>query len=114
LYKMATKKAEIALLLYDNDLLSCDKNLLILDKMHDDIYENILYQNMDNVDLLIHQSKPIYGNIEYFEDFNLDIEKYEIIKIGSKEKFIIGKPNQLQKSINDILGYNKYFPYLPF
>ena len=114
LYKMATKKAEIALLLYDNELLSYKKNLLILDKMHEDIHENILYQDMDNIDLLVHQSKPIYGSIDYFEDFGLDTDRYEIIKVGDKEKFVIGKPSQVLQSINDILGYKKKFPYLPF
>ncbi|MCL2063307.1 MAG: amidohydrolase family protein [Candidatus Cloacimonetes bacterium] len=122
LYDMATKKAEIALLLYDNELLSYEKNLLILDKMHDDIYENILYQDIDNIDLLVHQSKAIYGNIEYFEALGLDKEnfvpkgsdeKYEIIKVGNKEKFVIGSPSRLLKNINDILGYKKKFPYLP-
>ena len=113
LYKMSTKNAERALLLYDNELLSYEKNLLILDKLHDDIYENIIYQDMDNVDLLIHQSKPIYGNIHYFEDLNLNTDNYEIIKVGNKEKFIIGQPSKLLKEINNILGYTKRFPYMP-
>lgn len=114
LYEMVTQKAETALLLYDKELLSAKKNLLILDKMHDDIYENILYQEIDNIDLLIHQSKPIYGNINYFEDFELDPQKYDFLKVGNKEKFIIGKPKLLVDEINELLGYKKNFPFMPF
>ena len=113
IYDMATRKAEIALLLYDNELLSHEKNLLILDKMHDDIYENLFYQDFDNIDLLIHQARPLYGSIEYFEGLGLQEGNYEIIKIGNKEKFIIGSPTKLLKEINEILGYKKNFPYLP-
>lgn len=114
LYKMVTENAENALKIYNNDLLSESQNLLILDRLHDDIYENILYQEIENVDLLIHKSTPIFGNISYFEHFDLNENKYEFLKIGNKEKFVIGSPTLLNKKIDDILGYHKNFPYFPF
>jgi hypothetical protein len=114
LYSMVTKNAELALLLYDDSLLSHTKNLLILDKCHDDIYDNLLYQDLDTVDLLIHQSKPIYGNVEYYDDLGLDESEYEIVKIGDKEKFIIGSPTKLADSIAEKLGTRKTFPFFPF
>jgi len=114
LYEMVTKKAEIALMLFDAEIVAKKKSLLILDKLHDDVYENLMYQDVDAIDLLIHDSKPIYGNIEYFEDFELNTDKYEIIKVGNKEKFVIGKPTELMNKVNETLGYKKNLPYLPF
>ncbi|MCK9330052.1 MAG: amidohydrolase family protein [Candidatus Cloacimonetes bacterium] len=114
LYQMVTKNAEKALFLNDQSILHNQNNLLILEQMHDDIYENLLYQEIDNIDLLIHQSKPIYGNLAYFELFNLNSNDYEIFKIGNKEKFIIGHPQLLNSQIDEILGYHKNFPFLPF
>ena len=114
LYGMVTSKAEIALLLFGSEIVSRKNNLLILDKLHDDVYENLMYQDIDKVDLLIHDSKPVYGNIEYFEDFELNPDKYEFIKVGNREKFVIGKPTELMNKVNEILGYKKNLPYLPF
>jgi hypothetical protein len=48
------------------------------------------------------------------ELLNLDEDKYTTFRTGNKEKFVIDDPIDLNEQIDEVLGYHKDFPYLPF
>ncbi|MDZ4121852.1 MAG: chlorohydrolase, partial [Candidatus Cloacimonadaceae bacterium] len=67
-----------------------------------------------NIDLLVSDSIPRFGNTEWLEILDLNMDLYTIFRTGKKEKFVLGDPRELNDQIDAKLGYHKDFPYLPF
>lgn len=117
LYKMATENAVYALMLPERFAkLQPDKteNLLLMDIVDRDPFANLLACDASNIRLLMRDSKPIYGDTDWLQWLDLDMSDYTIFRTGSKEKFVIGDPQDLNDQIDAVLGYHKDFPYLPF
>lgn len=116
IFEMVTQNAEYALKIpsrsFDKDQACSD--LLLLKEKHSDPFKNILECGMEDIELLLHEGKPIYGNLSFLEMTNLNQADYSVFEIGSEKKFVIGHPDELMNQINSILGYKKNLPYLPF
>lgn len=115
IFAMVTQNAEYALKIpsrsSDKDQTCSD--LLLLKEKHTDPFKNILECGMEDIELLIHKGKPIYGNYDFLEMTNLNQADYSVFEIGSEKKFVIGHPEKLMNQIETILGYKKNLPYLP-
>lgn len=116
IFRMITSNAAEALFLPESygKLQETNTNLMLLDKNHDDEFENILHTETENINLLVHQGVPIFGDEKFFEEFNLEIDDYFLFDTKNGKKFVIGHPEKIISKIDDILGYHKDFPYLPF
>ncbi len=90
------------------------RNLLLVDKTERDPYENLYTLEAATIQLLIVDGIPRFGDSEWLELLNLDDELYSTFRTGNKEKFVIGDPMDLNEQIDEVLGYHKDFPYLPF
>jgi hypothetical protein len=115
-FRMITTNASKALFLDESYGRLCESNtnLLLLEKNHDDAFENILYSETENISLFIHQGMPIYGDQRFMKDFNLNEDDYYLFEINQKKKFVLGHPERITNRIDEILGYHKDFPFLPF
>jgi hypothetical protein len=117
LYKMATQNACRALMLpeYFGSLDPAKtRNLLLMDKLDSDPFENLLASDPANIGLLMLEGIPLYGDSSWLEYYSLDTGTYSTFRTGNKEKFVIGDPQDLNDQIDTVLGYHKDFPYLPF
>jgi hypothetical protein len=117
IYKMISINAAKALYLdssYGNLISDRIDNLLILANNDDNPFENVIKSESEDVEFLMHQGKPIYGNVEHFEKFDLNDTDYYFFKLGKTEKFVAGHPEELTKKIDEILGFHKKLPYIPF
>ncbi len=117
LYKMVTENAVYALMLDpEYAFLNPDKtsNLLLIDKMDPDPFENLMQTEAENINLLLSDGIPRFGNVEWLDYFELDTDDYTIFRTGKHEKFVLGDPLDLNDQIDAKLGYHKDFPYLPF
>ena len=114
--KMVTDNARKALFLSPNygSLNEVNSELLLLKKKNDDPLENLLYCDMEDIELFIHEGKPIYGNEKYLANFQFEPADYFFFKDGKTRKFVIGHPEIVSREIDDILGYHKNFPFFPF
>jgi len=116
IFKMFTTNACKALFLPD----SCGKleditsDILLINKKDEDAFENLLHLDILDIELQLYQGIPIYGNPKYLVDFDIEPADYYFFETGKKKKFVIGHPEKICNTINNILGYHKYFPYLPF
>lgn len=117
LFRMATVNAARALMLPDSfaalDPTNC-QNLLLLDKLDRDPFENLFSLEAANIKLLVVDGMPRFGDSEWLERLNLSENDYNTFRTGNKEKFVIGDPFDLNDQIDAVLGYHKDFPYLPF
>ncbi|MDO9577726.1 MAG: amidohydrolase family protein [Candidatus Cloacimonadales bacterium] len=116
IFKMITSNAAKALFLPESYgiLQETNTNLMLLDKNHADEFENILHTETENIGLLVHQGIPIFGDAGFFQEFKLDVADYFLFDINGRQKFVIGHPEKVTSSIDEILGYHKDFPFLPF
>ena len=113
IFKMITTNAAKALKLPKGyGTISKNTSDLLLIKKHDeDPFRNLLKTEMEDIELLIHQGTPIYGDVKFFNEFNINKEEYYFF---GDDRFVIGHPEKITDSINKKLGYKKDFPFLPF
>lgn len=117
LYKMATENAVQALML-DPDYAHLNpvktRNLLLIDQIDHDPFDNLLQIEAENINLLISDNIPRFGDSIWLERFDVDMDLYSTFRTGKREKFVLGDPLELNDQIDAKLGYHKDFPYLPF
>ncbi|MCD6176222.1 MAG: amidohydrolase family protein [Candidatus Cloacimonetes bacterium] len=113
IFKMITTNATKALKLpKEYGTISKNTSSLLLIKKHDsDPFRNLLKTEMEDIELLIHQGTPIYGDVKFLNEFNINKEEYYFF---GDDRFVIGHPEKITDSINKKLGYKKDFPFLPF
>jgi len=117
LYKMTTENAVKALMLpahYAHLDPNRTHNLLLVDMIDKDPFDNLLCIDAANIVLMILDDVPLFGDLEWLAYFDVDGDQYSIFRTGSREKFVLGDPIDLNDRIDAELGYHKDFPYLPF
>ena len=116
IFRCITENASRALMLNPKygKLSSTTSELLLLRKKTADIFDNLLISESIDIELLIHSGKPIYGDLKYLDYFELDKSDYFTFNSDGVDRFVIGHPERTTARIDQILGYHKPFPYLPF
>lgn len=115
IFQMVTVNAAKALKLPQQygSLEDSSAELLALDKIHDDPFDNLVFAQSENIKLLLHNYKPILGDVEYLAYFKINIQEYSFYKVGEREKFVVGDFKKLTEYVNSFMDYYKTFPYLP-
>ncbi len=117
LYRMVTENAVMALMLpahYGHLDPESTHNLLLVDRIDTNPFDNLLCIDASNIILMILDDLPVYGDLVWLEHFAVDGDNYTTFRTGSREKFVLGDPIDLNDQIDATLGYHKDFPYLPF
>lgn len=117
LFRMVTENSAKALYLpEDYGKLNPDRcrNLLVLDRIKEDPFANILELDAASIKLLIVEDIPRFGDREIFDYFPKTEHEYTFFEIAGREKFVIGDPLAINEEIDAALGYHKDFPFLPF
>lgn len=116
IFRMISTNARKALFLQDSyGILANETSNLLLLKMKDlDPFENILNTLMDDIELFIHQGIPVYGDLKFLADFDIDRKQYHFFNVHGHKKFVKGHPELINAKIDSILGYHKDFPFFPF
>jgi cytosine/adenosine deaminase-related metal-dependent hydrolase len=93
-------------------------DVLVLKAKKDDPYENLLSASMNDIELLVLEGKPIYGESRFLEIFGLSKDSlppgYSSIALGKKNMFVIGDPEGLYLHVRKKVGFQKVLDYLPF
>ncbi|MDD3051618.1 MAG: amidohydrolase family protein [Candidatus Cloacimonetes bacterium] len=115
IYKMVSANAEKALYLDkgSSTLHDNEENILILRRKESDEFKNLVMADMDDIELFIFRSIPLFGNYSLLENFDLNPGDYSFFEMKGTKKFIFGHPEIYMEKINKSLGYKKSFPYLP-
>jgi cytosine/adenosine deaminase-related metal-dependent hydrolase len=93
-------------------------DILVLKANKDCPYENLLSASMKDIELLVLEGKPIYGESRFLDLFGLQKENlpqgYTHITLGKKTMFVAGDPAGLYLEIRKKIGFQKKLDYLPF
>ncbi|MCB5271747.1 MAG: amidohydrolase family protein [Candidatus Cloacimonetes bacterium] len=117
LYRMVTQNAVKALQLpkrYGALDPENTQNLLLIDQIEKDPFENLMELEMKSIQLLLVNGIPRYGDSWLLDLFPDAEAEYTIFRTGNREKFVIGDPMEINDQIDAALGYHKDFPFLPF
>ena len=90
-------------------------DILVLKAKNDCPYENLIAAGMKDIELLILEGTPVYGEIRFLDIFKGELPQgYTQIKTGNKTMFVKGDPAGLYKEIRTKIGFKKKLDYLPF
>ena len=90
------------------------QNLLLVDQIEKDPFENLMELEMKAIQLLVVDGIPRYGDSWLLDLFPDAEAEYTIFRTGNREKFVIGDPLDINDQIDAVLDYHKDFPFLPF
>jgi cytosine/adenosine deaminase-related metal-dependent hydrolase len=90
-------------------------DILVLKAKNDDPYENLINAGMKDIELLILEGKPIYGELRFLDIFKGELPSgYTKIKVGNRDMFVKGDPAGLYSEVRKKNGFKKKLDYLPF
>jgi cytosine/adenosine deaminase-related metal-dependent hydrolase len=90
-------------------------DILVLKARNDNPYENLVEASMNDVELLVFEGKPIYGELRFLDLFGGKLPQgYTQIIVDKRPMFVKGDPAGLYKEVRQKVGFNKELDYLPF
>jgi len=90
-------------------------DILVLKAKDDDPYENLVNAGMKDIELLILEGKPIYGETRFLDIFDGKLPSdYTPVRVGNREMFVKGDPAGLYNLVRNKVGFKKKLDYLPF
>jgi cytosine/adenosine deaminase-related metal-dependent hydrolase len=90
-------------------------DILVLKGNKDDPYENLVEASMKDIELLVLEGKPIYGELRFLDIFGGVLpDGYSKIKVGRRPMFVKGDPAGLYAEVRRKVGFKKELDYLPF
>ncbi|MDR3160977.1 MAG: amidohydrolase family protein, partial [Spirochaetaceae bacterium] len=122
LFEMATVNAAKAFWLQDClGTLERGKlaDVLVLRGRRDDPYENLVSASMEDIELLILEGRPLYGELRFLELFPPRWKGrlprgYTVIRVADRPMFVIGNPGELYREARRKIGFKKVLDFLPF
>jgi 5-methylthioadenosine/S-adenosylhomocysteine deaminase len=115
IFKMVTKNAAKALKMKENGEIKKGyiADLVVFKDKGGSAANSIVSAEMEDILLVIIDGKPVYGNKEYSQLFDILNIKYQHIIMKGEEKIIIGDLTGLLTRISNAVGFKKEFAFLP-
>jgi hypothetical protein len=90
-------------------------DILVLKGRLDDPYENLVSASMEDIELLVLEGKPLYGEMRFLDILGGKMPKgYTGITVGKRPMFVKGDPAGLYKLVRQKVGFKKVLDFLPF
>ena len=90
-------------------------DVLVLKNRTDDPYENLASAGMADIELLIMEGKPIYGEERFLDLLDGTLPAgYTKVSVAGRSMFVVGDPGSLYKEVRRKVGFKKTLDYLPF
>jgi hypothetical protein len=90
-------------------------DLMVLKGGKDNPYENLVNASMEDIELLVLEGNPLYGELRFLDIFGGKLPSgYTQIKVGKRPMFVKGDPAKLYATARKKIGFKKVLDYLPF
>jgi len=90
-------------------------DILVMKAREENAYENLARAEMHDIELLVLEGKPIYGEQRFLDIFGGKMPQgYTEITVKKRPMFIIGDPSALYREIRSRTGFKKVLDFLPF
>jgi 5-methylthioadenosine/S-adenosylhomocysteine deaminase len=88
-------------------------DLLLLRSEQTDPYEALLAARMEDIELIVQDGTPIYGQESYRELFRRRDCDYTVVSVGGRSMYVKGDPAGLLEKVRRAVGFKKDLDYLP-
>ena len=118
IFQMVTINAALAFNL-DEQIGSIEKGkladiLVLKNKSNLDPYDRIVEMKMEDIEFILKEGIPLMGKMQYKNMFSVNQERHQDVKIKNKYSyFIIGRPIDLKRKIDNKVGFNKELEFFP-
>ncbi len=89
-------------------------DLLFIRPRENDPYEALVSTQMEDIELMIQEGTPIYGDRKYEELFRSRECDYTTIEVNGRRMCVKGDPAGLLDRVRRAVGFKKVLDYLPF
>ena len=90
-------------------------DILALKINREDPYENLIDAGMEDIELLVLEGTPIYGELRFLDIFGGKLPSgYTQVEIGGRMMFVKGDPAGLYGKARRTIGFKKMLDYIPF
>jgi cytosine/adenosine deaminase-related metal-dependent hydrolase len=90
-------------------------DILVVRRKNDDPYENLVNAAMEDIELLVLEGMPIYGELRFLDACGGELPAdYTQITVGKRPMFVKGDPAGLYRECRKKIGFRKELDYLPF
>jgi 5-methylthioadenosine/S-adenosylhomocysteine deaminase len=88
-------------------------DVLVIRRQDDDPYESLVKTNIEDIEILVLEGDPIFGQKEHEELFVLCGQKYTTVNIRGREMLAKGDPAGLLKRVREAVGFKKVLDFMP-
>jgi cytosine/adenosine deaminase-related metal-dependent hydrolase len=89
-------------------------DLLFIRPRESDPHEALVATRMEDIELMIQEGDPIYGDEKYEELFRRRGCDYTTVVVAGRRMCVKGDPGGLLQRVQQAVGFNKVLDYLPF
>ena len=90
-------------------------DLLVVKARNDDVYENLASAAMEDIELLVMEGRPLYGEERFMGLLGDSLPSgYTMVTVAGRRMFVIGDPSGLYSEVRKKVGFGKVLDYLPF
>jgi len=89
-------------------------DLLFIRPRESDPHEALVATRMEDIELMIQEGDPIYGDEKYEELFRRRGCDYTTVVLDGRRMCVKGDPGGLLERVRQAVGFNKVLDYLPF
>ncbi|MCA1950804.1 MAG: amidohydrolase family protein [Treponema sp.] len=90
-------------------------DILVTKARLDDPYENLAQLPMEDIELLVMEGRPLYGELRFLPLLGDSLPAgYSTIMVAGREMFVVGNPGALYAEVRKKVGFAKVLDYLPF
>jgi cytosine/adenosine deaminase-related metal-dependent hydrolase len=89
-------------------------DLLFVRPREGDPYEALVSARMEDIELMIQEGTPIYGDEKYEELFRRRDCDYSTVEVNGRRMCVKGDPAGLLERVRRAVGFKKVLDYLPF
>lgn len=90
-------------------------DILVTKARIDDPYENLAQLPMEDIELLVMEGRPLYGELRFLPLLGDSLPAgYSTIMVAGREMFVVGNPGDLYAEVRKKVGFAKVLDYLPF
>ena len=88
-------------------------DLLVVRQRKDDPWESLVGMQIQDIELLIQEGSPIYGDARHEELFSARGVQYTTVSVKGRQMLVKGDPAGLMERVRKAVGFRKVLDFIP-
>jgi hypothetical protein len=88
-------------------------DLLVIRQRKDDPWESLVATRVEDIELLVQEGTPIYGDARHEELFTARGGQYSAVSVRGRQMLVRGDPAGLMERVRKAVGFRKVLDFIP-